>query len=78
MAIILKKSKLGLVRLQQRPDGLWSVLFTCEGTGRTPWTRVVLDKLLVDILVKKFFDFSGTPRVFTPFTTKNIRSWRWK
>jgi len=31
-----KKSNLGLVRLQQRPDGLWSILFTCEGTGRTP------------------------------------------
>jgi hypothetical protein len=32
---------------------------------------VVIDKLLVDKLVKKFLDFSGTPTVFTPFTSGN-------
>jgi len=59
---------LGLIRLQQSPDGLWSLVFTCERNGRTPWTRVVLDKLLIDKLVKKFLNFSVAPRVFTPFT----------
>jgi len=73
-AIILKNKKMGLLRLQRGPDGLRSILLTCEGTGRTPWIRVVPDKLLVDKLVKKFLDFSGTPEslLLLQELTKNV------
>jgi hypothetical protein len=35
----------------------------------TPWSRVLLDKLIVTKLVKKFPTFYGTQRFITAFST---------
>ena len=43
----------------------------------TPWSRVLLEKLTVSQLVKKFPIFYGTQRLITPFTRVHHLSLSW-
>jgi len=59
---------MGIYALKKRsPTYIWTPLIT-------PWSKVLLEKLIVTQLVKKFLDFYGTPRFITVFTRAHHQS----
>jgi hypothetical protein len=60
---------------------LVSVLFLCLVTTLSnklsPWSRVLIEKLTVTQLVKKYPDFYATRRFITVFTTAYLMSLSW-
>ena len=66
-----------LLNMQSHPKSRnvqWMLLrmnITHEGPSNDPWSKVLLEKLIVAQLVKKFSAFYGTRRIITVFTIQS-------